>query len=107
MAKWKCSCGYVFSNVACPSDAMVVVRDRDRDAHGYHQWRTYQISDVERGGALPELGTPASDALHESLGASLAFEGELWECPTCGRILFRRPGEDRFRAFAPEDVKGS
>jgi hypothetical protein len=107
MAKLKCFCGYAFSDVDSPSDAMQVVRARDAEVHGFHQWRTYQLCDIERGGALPERGTPASDAFHESLNASVTLEGALWECPRCGRLLFRRPGEETFRSFEPEEADGS
>jgi hypothetical protein len=81
---------------------MRVVRERDREAYSFHFWRSYQLSDMERGGMLPEAGTEASEQFHESLYASLDLEGELWECPTCGRLLFRRPGEQQFRSFLPE-----
>jgi len=105
MAKLFCPCGHVFSNVGSPNDAMHVVRDRDMCSYSHHTWRTQQICEVERGGMLPDRGTEASELFHESLYASRDLEGELWECPQCGRLLFRRPGEESFRAFR-EDAGG-
>lgn len=81
---------------------MHVVRDRDMEAYTKYVWRSYQLSNMERSGMMPEQGTPASDEFHESLYSSLDQEGELWECPGCGRLLFRRPGEQQLRSFLPE-----
>ncbi len=103
MGKVACPCGNVFSTTGSPDDSMRVIRDRDRQAYTRHVWRSYQLSDVERGGMLPERGTEESDQFHESLYASLDLEGELWECPACGRLLFRRPGEQQLRSFLPEE----
>jgi hypothetical protein len=73
------------------------------EAYIKHVWCSYQISDVERGGMLPERGTLESEQFHESLHASLHLEGELWECPACGRLLFRRPAEQKMQSFLPEN----
>lgn len=81
---------------------MHVVRDRDMAAYTRHVWQSFQLSDVERGGMLPERGTEASNVFHESLYSSLEMEGGLWECAACGRLLFRRPGEQELRSFLPE-----
>ena len=50
---------------------------------------------------LPPAGTPESEQFHESLYASQELEGCLWECPRCGCLLYRRPGEDRWRRYRP------
>lgn len=99
MGKLLCPCGHLFSDVACPSDSMHVYRDRDRDEHSFHSWRSFQLSDVERAGMLPDRDTPESEQFHESLYRMLELEGELWECPGCGRLHLRRPGEQSFRVF--------
>ena len=102
MGKVACPCGNGFSTTGCPDDSMHVVRDRDMEAYARHVWRSYQLSDVDRGGMLPERGTEASEQFHESLYASLDLEGELWECPACCRLLFRRPREQQLQSFLPE-----
>ena len=68
----------------------------------HHVWRSYPISDVERGGLLPEPGSVASEQFHESLYASLELQGEIWECPECTRLLLRRPGDKIFRIYLLE-----
>ncbi len=102
MGKIACLCGHVFSTTSCPNDSMTIIRDRNSEDHERHVWRTYQLSDFERGGMLPEPGSLESDAFHESLYACQELEGELWECPRCGRLLLRRPGESGFCTFLPE-----
>jgi hypothetical protein len=102
MGKLKCLCGHTIRDVDCPNDSMHVFRDHDRDEHGFHHWRSYQLVDVERAGMLPEVGTEDSERFHESLYRLLDLEGELWECPECGRLLFRRPGEHSFRSWRPD-----
>jgi hypothetical protein len=82
---------------------MHVVRDGDMDSYARHMWRTYQLGDVERGGMLPDAGTPESKDFHESLYAGMDLEGEMWECPKRGRIHWRRPGEERFQTYLPAD----
>jgi hypothetical protein len=103
MGHFSCQCGHLFSNVGSPNDSMHVIRDRDMDGYSRHVWRTYQLCDVERGGMLPDAGTEESKDFHDSLYAGMDLEGEMWECPECGRIHWRRPGEQRFRAYLPAD----
>jgi len=103
MAHFACQCGHLFSNVGCPNESFHVVRDLDKDEYDKHVWQTYQLCDVERGGMLPDGGTQASDDFHESMYASMDLEGEMWECPKCGRIHWRRAGQDRFQTFLPAD----
>ncbi|MBA4019436.1 MAG: hypothetical protein C0483_19905 [Pirellula sp.] len=104
MGKLTCPCGNWFSTTGCPDDSMHVVRDRDMDAYAQHVWQSYQLSDVERGGMLPERAIQESEQFHNSLEASLDMEGELWECPACCRLLFRGPGDQQFRSFLPEKL---
>lgn len=103
MAKIGCVCGHVFSTVTSPNGSMQVVRNSDQAAYAEHVWRTYQLSDIERNGMLPPKGSAESEAFHASLDAGLELEGELWECPDCARLLFRRPGEENFRVFEQKD----
>lgn len=101
MAKIACGCGYAFSDTGQPDDSLRVVRARDAEAHDRHVWRSYQICDIERGGLLPPPDTSESQQFHESLYASLALEGCLWECPRCGGLLYRRPGESQWLRYRP------
>jgi len=81
---------------------MRVYRDLETDEHGFHTWRSYQLVDVERKGMIPDLDTEPSEQFHESLYCLIDLEGELWECPDCGRLHFRRPGEKEFHPFRPD-----
>jgi hypothetical protein len=82
---------------------MHVIRDRDMHNYARHVWRTYQLCDVEHHGMLPDAGTQESEDFHESLYAGMDLEGEMWECPKCGRIHWRRSGQKRFRTYLPVD----
>lgn len=77
MATIACPCGARLKDSGEPNAGMTVVRNNDRRRHDYHVWRTYQLSDVERNGMLPERGSAASEEFHESLYAALDLEGEL------------------------------
>lgn len=103
MGHFNCKCGHLLSNVGCPNDSMHVIRDGDMDHYARHLWQTHQLCDVERGGMLPDAGTQESKDFHESLSAGMNLEGELWECPKCGRIHLRRPGQNGFRTYLPTD----
>ena len=100
MGHFGCKCGFLFSDV---DDRMHVIRDRDMDSYAFHMWRTYQLCDMERDGMLPDVGTQESKVFHESLGAGMDLEGEMWECPKCARIHWRRPGQNRFQTYLPAD----
>jgi hypothetical protein len=51
---------------------------------------------------LPERGLRESEEFPGSLYRMLDLEGEVWECPGCGRRHLRRPGEPSFRSFRLE-----
>jgi hypothetical protein len=101
VGKIVCGCGHGFSATGRPDESLRVVRDRDASEHDRHVWRSYQLCDIERGGMLPSAGTPESEQFHASLYASQELEGCLWECPRCGCLLDRRPGEDRWLRYRP------
>jgi hypothetical protein len=98
----RCHCGYFLSDSGDPNDRLHVVRDRDMSEYMRHISRVWRIQE-ERGDMLPPLGSRESDDFHESLNASVEMTGEMWECPKCGRLLWRRPGERTFKTFRPED----
>jgi hypothetical protein len=98
MGRLRCPCGHVFSD----SEAMHIHRGRDREEYSFHSWRSYQLTDIERAGMLPDGGTHESERFHESLYRMLALEGELWECPNCGSLHLRRPGDEGFHSFRPD-----
>jgi hypothetical protein len=102
MGSLACPCGHRFSTTACPDESMKVIRERDREAYSFHSWRSYQLCDIDHGGMLPPRGSSESEDFHESLDACLGLEGTLWECPTCGRLLFRLAGQDSYRVFIPD-----
>lgn len=94
-----CRCGERFNTSGSPNDGMHVVRDHDFGEYVFHIWETYQLCDIERQGRLPNRGTAASEEFHAGLNRSSDLEGELWECPSCSRLLWRRPGEGDCAAF--------
>lgn len=94
MSKLWCSCGYGHDLAPIPDAGWLTVRDADYD----------RLLDAEH--TCNELasrvgGTDSADfAVAERAVADLT--GLLYECPRCGRLLWKPPGADDFRCYTPE-----
>jgi uncharacterized C2H2 Zn-finger protein len=102
MSKIKCKCGHNFSFVESPNYSMHVVRDHDFAEYTKAIYESYKISDIDYRGMLPPKDSNESKIFHENLYKALDLEGELLECPRCGRLLWRQPGKDDFSSYFME-----
>ncbi len=84
MPKLGCPCGFVHNLSPIPDDGWTTVRDRDYE----------DLIDTE---------IAARDD-QDAEGRVTRYHGLLYECPECGRIMWEKPGEDRFKVFVPEDT---
>ncbi len=83
MPKLQCPCGFFHDLSPVPDSGWVTVADRDYEA----------LVDAE-GGHAEETGRGPP--------AFVRLTGRLYECPSCGRMIWERPGEKVFRVFRPE-----
>jgi hypothetical protein len=82
MPKLACPCGFVHNLSPIHDDGWITLRDADYEA-------------------LAESWTAASHP-KRAPSAFVRLIGRLYECPTCGRVMWERPGETTFRVFRPD-----
>ena len=80
MPKLACPCGFVHNLSPIPDDGWHTLRDRDF-------------------AALYTVNTPTPDVHAEVLDLVSQESGSLYECPQCGRIMWEKPGEDKFTVY--------
>src|SRR5262245_16948803 len=85
MPKLKCPCGFVHNLSPIPDDGWQTIRDRDFEAF------QKDVSASDRGDDAAVL-------------RMVNYCGLLYECPWCGRLMWRAPGRESavFRVFQPE-----
>src|SRR4051794_23673446 len=91
-----CPCGNMHRTTASPDDAWITIRDRDIEAYLHHR------AAYSRGFDAPE-GSEERKASDIDGGASLRMEGRIYECTTCGRILWFKPGVQEPHIFLPQE----
>jgi len=89
MPKLLCLCGYVHDLSPIPDGGWLTVRDADYEA----------LTAAE---LLAATNTTEASKQGEPETSFVRFTGWLYECPTCGRLMWRRPGDAEFRSFKPE-----
>jgi hypothetical protein len=94
VSKLWCPCGYSHDLAPIPDAGWLTVRDADYD----------RLLDAEH--ACDDLAARAGGTDSAEFAAaehSVAdLTGLLYECPQCGRLLWKPPGADDFRCYAPE-----
>ena len=83
MPKLGCPCGFVHNLSPIPDDGWLTIRDRDQDE------------------LTPDSSTPSDEQI-ERWHQLYAKSGLLYECPDCGRIMWKKRGEDVFAIFTRE-----
>jgi hypothetical protein len=77
MPKLTCPCHFVHSLSAVTNNSWRTVRDVDTERH----WAAIEDGDVS---------------------AIVATIGLLYECPQCGRLMWKKPGDAKFLIYARE-----
>ena len=94
MPKLCCRCGYIHDLSPIPDAGWVTVRDAEYEA--------LLAAEAERD-ALSASSTPApAEAFSTGDRRVSDLTGLLYDCPQCGRLLWRRPGEEEYRSYGPE-----
>jgi hypothetical protein len=96
--KLGCRCGFVHNLSPIPDDGWKTIRDR-----AYERVIAAHIRQED----LARDGRPSDDPdkLQARVQASQTITGArgmLYQCPVCGRLLWRREGEETFRVYLPE-----
>ncbi len=93
MPKLKCPCGFIHDLSPIPDEGWITVRDKDYERLvetevELHQTK-FQGSDLHaRHGELTRVVTE--------------LQGVLYQCPECGRIMWKPENSEQFRVYAPE-----
>ena len=77
MPKLTCPCRFVHNRASIPDNGWRTIRDVDLDRH----LAAFETGDV---------------------GGIVATIGLLYECPQCGRLMWKKPGETEFLIYARE-----
>jgi hypothetical protein len=84
MPKLVCPCGYAHDLSPIPDAGWIIVRDEDYEELVEAERRTTGAED-----------SPSS--------AFVRLTGLLYDCPECGRVMWQRPGEERFKTYRLEE----
>ena len=93
MPKLICRCGYVHDLSPIPDAGWVTVRDRE-----YEELIALHCEAERR----QQSGEAVSRPREKLFGEIVARRGRLYECPTCGRLMWKRPGGSTYAVFASE-----
>jgi hypothetical protein len=109
MPNLKCPCGYVHKLTPVPDKGWVTVRDKDYEAlldveerrrlvseatEGSEGWDELQ-ADAEKAGGWEQLQAAGDDAV-------VALSGLLYECPKCGRLMWKKRAGEEYVSYLPE-----
>lgn len=83
MPKLTCPCGFTHNLTPMPDDGWHTIRDRD--------WEM-----------LVDTHLAIANGNCQIASRLIGLTGWLYECPECRRLMWQRPGEERFRVFGPE-----
>ena len=84
MPKLECPCGFVHDLTPCPDTG----------------WRTVTDSDLD---SIVPLSTAPADECAKSWTKFYQHIGSLYECPQCGRLIWIKPGEDRYVVYRRDE----
>jgi hypothetical protein len=96
MPKLACPCGFVHNLSGIPDDGWRAIRDKDMEAYSQHE-RAYS-----EGFNAPE-GSPERETSDIGGRETLRMQTLLYECPQCGRIMWRKERGEAFHIYLPED----
>ena len=94
MEPLRCPCGFVHDLAAIPPTGWVTVRASDSD-------RMFEDSPALAGTGMP-VDVPSEQDTETLERVVREAVGDLYECPQCARILWRRRDGEIYRAYVPE-----
>jgi hypothetical protein len=96
MPKLACPCGFIHDLSPIPDDGWRAIRDKDLEAFIQHE-RAYAEGFHAPEGSVERETSRAGG--REGMRMSTLF----YECPKCGRIMWRKTRGGEFQIYAPEN----
>ena len=96
MPKLACPCGFVHDLSPIPDDGWRAIRDKDIEKYILHE-RAYSE------GFEAAEGSVEREASHSGHREMLRMRTSLYECPQCGRIMWRKGRDENYHIYLPED----
>jgi hypothetical protein len=110
MPKLQCTCGYVHNLSPIPDEGWVTVRDKDYEALLDVEEQRRQLSEAEEGSEEWTALQAAADKAGgwEQLQAAgdkavVDLSGLLYECPRCGRLMWKKRVGEGYVTYLPEN----
>ncbi len=101
MPKLVCPCGFIHDLSPIPDDGWMTIADRRYEEVIDAEIRRHEITE---GGPLPGNDHPHADEYDEMTGIVAGEPGLLYECRECGRLMWRKPGDEEYRVFKPDET---
>src|SRR5256885_3906920 len=95
MPQLPCPCGFVHNLSPIPDDAWLTIRDVNIEA--YEKF----IRVFQDGFNSPER-SPEREQSNRGLREASKMKGRLYECPDCGRLMWRKARGQEYRVFRLE-----
>jgi len=96
MPKLACPCGFIHDLSSIPDDGWRAIRDKDLKAYVRHD-RAYS-----EGFNAPEASAER-EASNTGGCETVRMATLLFECPQCGRIMWRKARGEKYHIYLPED----
>ncbi len=96
MPKLACPCGYVHNLSPIPDDGWRAIRDKDLEAYVQHDC-------AYSSGFNAPPGTLEREASDLGGRETIRMATFLYECPQCGRIMWRKAKGEHYHIYLPED----
>ncbi len=98
MPKLLCPCGFVHDLSPIPDDGWETIRSKDLESVQDAKIQQYEIA----GHNLPPRDDPRANEWHKLTKFIVEKTGLLYECPECGRLMWRPSKGDSYTIFTKE-----
>lgn len=86
-----CPCGFTYNYLSAITHNWITI----------HNKKYADLKEIEL--QLANLNKQSDNQTKKPLiDARRALQGRFYQCPTCGRIMWRKPGESKYQVFVPE-----
>jgi len=97
MPKLLCPCGYIYNLSDIPDEGWITIRDQDWEEVTEAEIQTAKYSGTKTEEEWEKHIAPAIRTVND-------LSGRIYECPQCRRLMWQKPGENKYEIFSPEKV---